>query len=85
MPYVFDANRARAADLISLPPGLPGTSCESCQFFQPDYQSTNRNIGFCAHHALRMNVSRRWCCYFWKNPRAPLATPALASRRFRKT
>ena len=85
MGLIWDAQRARAVDLISLPPGLCGTSCGSCRYFQFEPKSPDRNIGYCAHHLVRMNVDAHFCCYYWANSRAPLASPALARRRYAKS
>jgi hypothetical protein len=82
MALTFDASRARAVDLISLPATIPGTSCSNCYFYRNEPTITDRSIGYCSHMRVRMNVSPRWCCNEWSRPDAPLASPALARRRF---
>src|SRR6266536_3724625 len=75
MGLVFDANRARAADLVQLPRSIKGTSCSNCLYFRYEPQSRDRSIGYCSHYRLMMNVMGDWCCAFWSRPDAPLASP----------
>jgi hypothetical protein len=55
-----DQHRAKVSDLITLPAALPGTNCGNCIFF-------TQGSGFCRHAAVRLTVTNRMCCKFWKN------------------
>lgn len=56
--------RAKASDLGTLPPELPGTSCANCEYFS----AHNNEIGFCTNKSVQQYVTVRMCCYFWNNP-----------------
>lgn len=81
MALIFDANRARAADLLALPPNIQGTNCSNCMFIRGSPNGGVQGVGYCEHPRMRMNVLHKWCCSFWKRPDAPLASPPR-SRRF---
>lgn len=78
----FDANRARSSGLVSLPQSIHGASCDSCEYLRNEAGSPDRNIAYCSHPRIKMNVSRSWHCPWWSRHDAPLATPTLARRRF---
>lgn len=48
--------KAKAADLVILPPNIQGTNCGNCKFFQ-DGRCLNANVG--------MNVQPNFCCIYW--------------------
>ncbi len=80
----WDANRARAVDLVQLPISICGTSCSNCSYFRPESFSPSQDIGYCANGRVRMNVHKHMCCNEWSRLDAPPASPALARRRFAK-
>jgi len=58
-----DIERAKAADLITLPDGVGGANCGNCEFFQPV-----GSVGNCKHPKVEMQVTHRQCCSFWNQP-----------------
>jgi len=56
--------RAKEADLITLPDSIPGTNCGNCSFFQEDH---------CNHPEVNQPVTARMCCIFWDHPDAKRA------------
>lgn len=55
--------RAREADLIVLPDGVPGTNCFNCLYVKRKDEAR----GFCRHPKVFQAVSARNCCAFWDN------------------
>lgn len=53
-----ELDRAKHADLLSLPKDLPGTNCGNCLFFKE---------GFCTHKEVQLEVNSRQCCKYWDN------------------
>ena len=51
-----DKEKAKAADLITLPEGVTGTNCQNCKFIKN---------GYCTHPKVRMPVNDRNCCALW--------------------
>ena len=54
--------RAKKADLITLPEDIEGVNCSNCQFI--DLKK------FCTHPDVMQSVSERMCCSFWNAPGA---------------
>lgn len=55
-----DLERAKKADLITLPKNVPGTNCSNCKFV------TEKGKGhFCDHPEVQMVVTKKNCCAFW--------------------
>ena len=48
--------RAKAADLIVLPPDVQGTNCGNCEYMDG---------GECKHPKVQQPVEPRWCCIYW--------------------
>ena len=57
--------RARATDLITLPPSVPGTNCANCLWVKP--RKTNVSDYWCAHQKVDLPVTPRMCCALWDN------------------
>lgn len=55
--------RAKAADLITLPKDVEGTNCGNCQYVRLEDQ-------YCTHPEVDQKVSPKMCCAFWDNPGA---------------
>lgn len=55
--------RAKKADLVTLPENIEGTNCFNCKFI------TNKSTksGFCNHPKIKMLVNGRMCCALWDN------------------
>jgi hypothetical protein len=53
--------RAKAADLVTLPENVEGTNCGNCQF-------VDLKTKFCNHEKVLQTVSPRMCCIFWNAP-----------------
>lgn len=51
-----EAQRAAAADLVTLPKNIEGTNCGNCKFFS-DGQCMNENVS--------QPVTDRQCCVYW--------------------
>jgi hypothetical protein len=50
--------RAKAADLITLPDEIVGTNCGNCIFVDLETK-------MCKHPQVLQKVSERMCCVFW--------------------
>ncbi len=50
--------RAKKADLITLPSNIEGTNCGNCKFF--DSKSS-----MCKHPKVAQKVTTRMCCAYW--------------------
>ncbi len=57
--------RAEAADLITLPPGVPGTNCANCMWAKP--LDTNVAKHWCVHEKVNLPITPRMCCKWWDN------------------
>lgn len=55
--------RAKKADLITLPKEVTGTNCYNCKFVS----DKTKESGFCKHPQVKMLVNNRMCCSFWDN------------------
>lgn len=51
--------RAKAADLITLPENIEGTNCANCKFVK-----TGENL-YCTHKKVLQNVTPKMCCIYW--------------------
>ena len=56
--------RAKEADLITLPKVIKGTNCFNCRFIR----NIKTALGFCSHPKVKQPVNERMCCIFWSNP-----------------
>lgn len=56
-----EMQRAKNADLITLPMTVKGTNCFNCKFID----KRKKTIGFCTHEKVQQNVTNRQCCSFW--------------------
>ncbi len=54
--------RARKADLITLPKDIRGTNCFNCRFIRDPLRGGH---GFCKHPAVSQFVNERMCCALW--------------------
>jgi hypothetical protein len=52
--------RAKAADLITLPKETSGTNCGVCRYIR-----RVGDHGRCVHPKVRMDVNSRMCCIYW--------------------
>lgn len=50
--------RAKAADLMTLPEGIEGTNCANCRFVDLERE-------YCTHKDVDQKVSPRMCCALW--------------------
>ncbi len=57
----FEAIRAKAADLGTLPRGMCGTRCDFCQH----YTKKSSHTGYCKHFLVQQMVSDRQCCIYF--------------------
>lgn len=53
-----EMERAKSADLITLPKDVKGTNCSNCKFVKLPEK-------FCTHPKVDMPVNERMCCAFW--------------------
>jgi hypothetical protein len=53
--------RAKAADLVTLPETIVGTNCSNCIFIDLETKT-------CKHPQVLQKVSERMCCAFWDAP-----------------
>jgi hypothetical protein len=60
----LDLQRARAADLGTLPDYIEGTNCGNCKFMA-SRGAPGSGLGMCLHQKVRQPVSVRMCCAFW--------------------
>lgn len=58
-----EIERARKADLGTLPPGITGTNCANCEYSIKDGDKL-----WCAQKNVQMHVTKRMCCAFWDSP-----------------
>ncbi len=56
-----EMERAKEADLLTLPEKVTGTNCLNCQFVK-DVKGSN---GYCNHPKVKQLVSNRNCCAYW--------------------
>jgi hypothetical protein len=56
------SERAKAADVITLPEGVEGTRCDNCVFIR---KIEGKKYGYCVHPKVRMPVNNRMCCKWW--------------------
>lgn len=54
--------RAKEADLVTLPKSIEGTNCGNCKFIRKQEED-----GFCTHPKVQMVVNNRMCCALWDN------------------
>jgi hypothetical protein len=54
-------DRAKAADLITLPKNIQGTNCLNCKFVS----LVRSNYGYCMNPKVKQNVNNRMCCALW--------------------
>jgi hypothetical protein len=57
-----DEERAKAADVITLPKGIDGTNCGNCLFIKKIKGRENKH---CLHPEVDMPVNDRMCCKHW--------------------
>lgn len=57
--------RAKEADLITLPANVPGTNCSNCMYAQP--RKSNMADFWCVHAEVNLPITPRMCCKFWDN------------------
>lgn len=57
-----ELERAKNADLITLPKGIQGTNCSNCKFVEKD---TCEPGLYCTHKKVRQHVAKDMCCAFW--------------------
>ena len=50
--------RAKNADLVTLPEGIEGTNCANCKF-------VDLKNKYCTHKDVDQKVSERMCCALW--------------------
>lgn len=55
--------RAKHADLVTLPKDVKGTNCYNCMYVR----DKRDDCGFCTHPKIKMLVDERMCCAFWDN------------------
>lgn len=55
--------RAKEADLITLPKNVEGTNCYNCKFIS----NKTKEKGFCRQPKVMQNVNERMCCALWDN------------------
>ena len=53
-----EMQRAKDADLITLPRNIQGTNCGNCKFI-------NKNKEYCDHSKVLQKVNERMCCVYW--------------------
>jgi len=58
-----DLERAKAADLVTLPEDVKGTNCYNCMYIF----DKKDDIGFCKHPKVAQYVNERMCCALWDN------------------
>lgn len=51
-----ELERAKKADLITLPNNIKGTNCGNCKFIKD---------GYCFHSKIKQNVANNQCCIYW--------------------
>lgn len=56
--------RAKEADLITLPKSVEGTNCFNCEYVT----NKTKEKGFCSHKKVLQLVNDRMCCAYWNNP-----------------
>ncbi len=56
--------RARKADLITLPEDITGTNCYNCKWISAHKKDKGT---LCTHPKIRQYVNRRMCCILWSN------------------
>jgi hypothetical protein len=57
-----DEERAKEADLITLPGGVTGTNCSNCLFIR---EIEGRRQKHCVHPKVDQSVNNRNCCKYW--------------------
>ncbi len=55
--------RAKKADLVTLPKDVQGTNCFNCKYIE----NKDRDVGFCRHPKVQEKVTHRMCCALWDN------------------
>jgi hypothetical protein len=60
-----ELNRAKKADLVTLPRRLLGTNCGNCRFVKVIGKEEGITFGNCLHPKVAQIVSERMCCAFW--------------------
>lgn len=58
-----EIERAKKADLLTLPPKVEGTNCANCKFLASFDDKTG--IGVCGHPEVKLKVTPKMCCAFW--------------------
>lgn len=56
--------RARKADLITLPENVKGTNCSNCQWIDTVKKPYGK---MCTHPKVKQYVNERMCCSLWAN------------------
>lgn len=59
-PTNLDSQRARAVDLVVLPPSVEGASCSTCMYFDNHKCHNMKLLGY--------PVEEHWCCSEWDAP-----------------
>lgn len=59
-----DMERAKKADLITLPPAIKGTNCFNCKYIS-DKDGLEKGLGYCKHPKVKQYVTNRMCCALW--------------------
>lgn len=63
--------RAKKADLVVLPPDVPGTTCGNCRFYEHnEYRHIQDRVqkvslGWCTLLEVNQAVTDRMCCALW--------------------
>lgn len=55
--------RAKEADLVTLPKNIEGTNCYNCMYIT----DKSKDAGFCNHPKVKMLVNGRMCCALYDN------------------
>ena len=58
--------QAQAVDLITMPEGVEGAGCGSCQFFRGIDEALG--TGFCTHPEVKLDVTTKMHCSRWNAP-----------------
>jgi hypothetical protein len=58
--------QAQAVDLITMPEGVEGAGCGSCQFFRG--LDEGLGTGFCTHPEVKLDVTTKMHCSRWNAP-----------------
>jgi hypothetical protein len=68
IPDKSEKERAKKADLITLPEDVKGTNCSNCKFVK--ILDKEKGLGYCEHPEVDQHVTARMCCALWDNKKA---------------